>query len=309
MSHEQTIPGLAATGACEPALVTIGVFDGVHLGHQQLLARLVAQARAAKLRAVVVTFFPHPDIVLSGLRGRYYLSTPEEKVQRLRATGVDEVLTLPFDDALRRVSAATFCAQLWQRLNMRALAVGRDFALGHRREGDVNKLRELGRELGFELMITDLVESDEGRISSTAIREALEAGDIASARRWLGRSHVLCGEVVRGAGRGRQLGFPTANVAVWEHQVIPANGVYASYAWLGEERFVAATNVGMRPHFGEATVTVEPFILDFERDIYGSRLCVSFEQRLRAEQKFESLDGLVAQIALDAATSRNLLGN
>ena len=309
MSPVPSIPGLVATEAREPALVTIGVFDGVHLGHQQLLARLVDKARAAKLRAVTVTFFPHPDIVLRGLRGRYYLTTAEEKVQRLRATGVDEVLTLPFDDALRRVSAADFCAQLRQGLNMRALAVGRDFALGHRREGDVDKLRELGHKLGFELMITDLVESEDGRISSTAIREALEAGDMTRARRWLGRSHVLCGEVVRGAGRGRQLGFPTANIAVWQQQVIPANGVYASYAWLGEERFVAATNVGVRPHFGEETVTIEPYILDFECDIYGSRLCVSFEQRLRAEQRFGSLDGLIAQIAADAAASRALLGS
>ncbi len=309
MSHSTPIPGLETGQAREPALVTIGVFDGMHLGHQQLLARLVERARQADMRAVAVTFFPHPDIVLRGLRGRYYLTTSEEKAQRLRATGVDEVITLSFDETLRRVNATDFCAQLRQGLNMRALAVGRDFALGHRREGSVDRLKELGQELGFELLITDLVESAEGRISSTAIREALEAGDIVRARRWLGRSHTLCGAVERGAGRGRQLGFPTANVAVWEQQVIPANGVYASYVWLGEECFVAATNVGVRPHFAEQTVTVEPYILDFERDIYGQRLCVSFEQRLRDEQKFDSLDGLVTQIAADAAASRALLGS
>lgn len=301
MSSAAAIPGLERAGSSAPALVTVGVFDGVHLGHQQLLSRLVARARAAGLRTVAVTFFPHPDTVLRNLRGRYYLTTPEEKAHLLRAAGVDEVLTLPFDDRLRRVSAADFCAQLQRALHMRVLAVGRDFALGHRREGHVGRLQELGRQLGFELMVTDLVACGEGRISSTAIRKALEAGDMQRARRWLGRSHALSGEVVRGAGRGRQLGFPTANLAVWEQQVTPANGVYASHVWLDDERFVAATNVGVRPHFGETTVTIEAFILDFDRDIYGHRLTVSFEQRLRAEQRFESRDALVAQISADVA--------
>ena len=308
MNRALPISDLKTSDPRDPALVTVGVFDGVHLGHQQLLSRLSAHARAESLQAVVVTFFPHPDIILRGLRGRYYLTTPEEKAQRLRAAGMDEVLTLAFDDNLRQVDAAAFCARLRQGLNMRTLAVGRDFALGHRREGDVDRLGQLGQEQGFELLVTDLVTGSEGRISSTAIREALEAGDMERARRWLGRSHSLSGQVVRGAGRGRQLGFPTANISLWEQQVIPANGVYASYVWLGEERFLAATNVGVRPHFGEESVTVEPFILDFDREIYGRKLTLSFEHRLREERKFDSREALSAQIGADAASVARCLG-
>ncbi len=309
MTGPLSLAGLAARSRREATLVTIGVFDGVHRGHQRLIAGLVDQARQAGLRTVAITFFPHPDIVLRGLSGRYYLTRPAEKENLLRAQGIDEVLTLAFDDELRRVSAGEFCARLRSGLNMQTLAVGRDFALGHRREGNVQRLRQLGRELGFGLLTNDLVEDESGRISSTAIREALEAGDTGRARCWLGRSHVLGGEVVRGAGRGRQMGFPTANIDLWQQQVIPANGVYASYVWLGDERFVAATNVGRRPHFAGATLSVEPFILDFDRDIYGQWLNVSFEQRLRDERKFDSLDGLVRQIAADAEASRALLGD
>ena len=308
MTGPLSLASLAAHSRREATLVTIGVFDGVHRGHQRLIAGLVDQARQAGLTTVAITFFPHPDIVLRGLSGRHYLTRPAEKEHLLRAQGIDEVLTLAFDDELRQVSAEEFCARLRNGLNMQTLAVGRDFALGHRREGNVQRLRQLGRELGFGLLTNDLVEDESGRISSTAIREALEAGDTGRARCWLGRSHVLGGEVVRGAGRGRQMGFPTANIDLWQQQVIPANGVYASYVWLGDERFMAATNVGRRPHFAEATLTVEPFILDFDRDIYGQWLNVSFEQRLRDEQKFDSLDGLVRQIAADAEASRALLG-
>ncbi len=309
MSGAISFPDLKSRPSSGPSLVTIGVFDGVHLGHRRLLAGLVRRARHTGLRSVVVTFYPHPDLVLRGLHGRYYLTRPQEKEALLRGQGIDDVYTLAFDDALRRVSAEAFCRQLRQGLDMRELSIGQDFALGHRREGDVSRLRQLGRQTGFDVRVNDLVRDGQGKISSTAIRKALEAGDLAGARRGLGRSHVVAGEVVRGAGRGRQLGFPTANIALWEQQVIPANGVYASQVWLGEERFHAATNVGRRPHFDGEALTVEPHILDFDRDIYGQWLRVSFEVRLRDERKFDSLDALVTQIAADAEASRKLAGN
>ncbi len=308
MSGATSLADLTSRPSRGPSLVTIGVFDGVHLGHQRLLEGLVRRARQNGLRAVVVTFYPHPDLVLQGLHGRYYLTRPGEKETLLREQGIDEVYTLAFDDALRRVSAETFCRQLRHGLDMRELSVGQDFALGHRREGNVSRLRELGRQRGFDVQVNDLVRDGEGVISSTAIRKALEAGDLTGARRGLGRSHAVAGEVVRGAGRGRQMGFPTANIAVWERQVIPANGVYASQVWLGEKRFRAATNVGRRPHFDGEALTVEPHILDFDSDIYGQWLRVSFEVRLRDERKFNSLDALVTQIAADAEATRKLTG-
>ena len=309
MSGAVSLADLTSRPARGPSLVTIGVFDGVHLGHQRLLEGLVRRARQSGLRAAVVTFFPHPDLVLRGLHGRYYLTRPDEKETLLREQGIDDVYTLAFDDSLRRFSAEAFCLQLRQGLDMRELSVGQDFALGHRREGDVSRLREIGRLKGFDVQVNDLVRDGEGVISSTAIRKALETGDLTGARRGLGRSHAVAGEVVRGAGRGRQLGFPTANIAVWEQQVIPANGVYASQVWLGGERYQAATNVGRRPHFDGETLTVEPHILDFDRDIYGQWLRVSFEARLRDERKFESLDALATQIAADAEASRKFPGN
>lgn len=308
MSGATSFPDLSSRPPRGPSLVTIGVFDGVHLGHQRLLEGLVRRARQTGLRSVVVTFYPHPDLVLQGLHGRYYLTRPGEKETLLREQGIDEVYTLAFDDALRRVSAEAFCRQLRLGLDMRELSIGQDFALGHRREGDVSRLRQLGRQTGFDVQVNDLVRDGGGKISSSAIRKALEKGDLTGARRGLGRSHAVAGEVVRGAGRGRQLGFPTANIAVWEQQVIPANGVYASQVWLGEKRFQAATNVGRRPHFDGESLTVEPHILDFDRDIYGRWLRVSFEVRLRDEQKFDSLDALVTQIAADAEASRKLPG-
>jgi riboflavin kinase/FMN adenylyltransferase len=221
--------------------------------------------------------------------------------------GVDYVITHPFDDALRQMRAADFVDKLREHLNMSALSVGADFAMGYQREGNVDFLRAQSAAKGFELQVVDLVTNNSDTISSTAIRQALEAGDVDQARKWLGRSYAVSGPVVRGERRGHQIGFPTANIAVWEQQVIPANGVYASWVRLGEERFMAATNVGVRPTFAGNNITVEPYILDFDRDIYDQQLTVTFAKRLRDEAKFDSLDALMAQIGADAEASRAYL--
>lgn len=289
------------------SLVTIGVFDGVHRGHQYLIQRLVADAHRNERLAVVLTFFPHPDVVLHGQDGRYYLTTPDQKASLLLALGVDYVITHPFDDGLRQMRAAVFVDELLNRLKMKALAVGADFAMGYQREGDADFLRGQGAAKGFDVQVVDLVTNDSETISSTAIRGALEAGDVALARKWLGRSYAVSGSIVKGEQRGRQIGFPTANVAVWEQQVIPANGVYASWVTVQGERYMAATNVGVRPTFDGQLVTVEPHILDFERGIYGESLTVTFEKRLRDEMKFDGLDALIAQIGADVDSSRTWL--
>lgn len=292
-----------------PSLVTIGVFDGVHRGHQHLIRQLVEDARQKECAAAVLTFFPHPDVVLRGLKGRYYLTTAEQKAALLIDLGVDYVITHPFDDSVRQMRAADFVDQLLDHLNMKALAVGSDFAMGYRREGNVDFLRAQAAEKQFELQVVDLVSNNGDTISSTAIRQALEAGDVAQARHWLGRSYSVSGTVVDGAKRGRQIGFPTANLALWDEQVIPANGIYASWVTLEGKRLMAATNVGIRPQFesGEVAVTVEPYILDFNREIYGQQLTVTFEKRLRDEARFESLEALIAQIGADVEESRAYL--
>lgn len=304
MSH---ILNLSDASLNQPSIVTIGVFDGVHRGHQYLIKRLVEEARASGRLAVVLTFFPHPDIVLRGLQGRYYLTTAEQKANLLMELGVDYVVTQPFNDEVRHIRAADFVDQLLKHLKLSSLWVGSDFAMGYKREGNVPFLKTQGAEKDFTVHEIDLIAAEGLTISSTAIREAIQSGEVEQAREWLGRGYSVTGEVVHGEKRGRQIGFPTANTAVWSEQVIPANGIYASWVRLGEERFMAATNVGVRPHFDGTTVTVEPYILDFDRDIYGEQLEVSFETRLRAEAKFNSLQELIDQIGRDVDNARAYL--
>ena len=291
----------------QPSVVTIGVFDGVHKGHQYLIRQLVEAAHSTNRLAVVLTFFPHPDIVLRGLKGRYYLTTAEQKADLLMGLGVDCVVTQPFNETTRQIRAADFVDQLIKHLQLRALWVGSDFAMGYKREGNVPFLTQQGVDKGFSLEVIDLLANTGGIISSTKIREALQAGDVTQAREWLGRGYEVVGEVVRGAQRGRELGFPTANLAVWEEQIIPVNGIYAGWATVGGERFMAATSVGVRPTFDEQDITVEPYLLDFDRDIYGQQLTLSFETRLRDELRFNGIEALIEQIQADVETSRAFL--
>ena len=292
-----------------PSVVTIGVFDGIHRGHQALIRRLVKDAHAAGRLAVAITFFPHPDILLRGLQGRYYLHTPQEKAELLGELGIDAVLTLAFNDELRHVRAADFVDALVDRLQLASLWVGADFAMGYQREGNVDFLRAQGLAKGFDIEVVELVLVDGEVISSTAIRQALEAGQVEQARDWLGRGYSVTGEIIHGEKRGRSIGIPTANVSVWSEKVIPANGVYAGWATLGDERFMAMTNVGVRPTFDGQGVTVEAHLLDFNREIYGETLTVSFETRLREEKRFNGIQELIAQIHADIEAGRAYLAS
>ncbi len=303
----QHVYDLTAAQLEQPSLVTIGVFDGVHRGHQYLIRQLVEQAHHNDQQAVVLTFFPHPDVVLRGLEGRYYLTTPEERAEELGRLGVDVVITQTFDDAFRQISAADLLDQLLQGLHMRVLWVGSDFAMGYQRKGDVAFLQAQGAVKGFQTEVIDLIRRNGEAISSTAIRQALVAGNVEQANFWLGRGYALSGEVIHGDHRGRTIGFPTANLAVWEQQAIPANGVYAGWVELGDERFMAVTNIGVRPTFKGQEIRVEAHLLDFDREIYGQNLRLSFETRLRAEKKFNNIQELIDQIGEDAQAGRDYL--
>ncbi len=298
---------LAEANLLEHSIVTIGVFDGVHKGHQLLIQRLVEEAHSTGRLAVALTFFPHPDVVLRGLQGRYYLTTPEQKAHLLTGLGVDCVVTHPFNDAVRQVRAADFVDELVKNLKMSALWVGSDFAMGYNREGNVPFLWDQGIQKGFTVHDIDLLEAQDGIISSSHIRQAVQNGEMEQARLWLNRAYSVTGEVIHGEKRGRQIGYPTANTAVWDEQVLPANGIYAGWAKLGNERFMAMTNVGVRPTFEGKNITVEPYMLDFNRDIYGAHLEVSFEKRLRPEAKFENLQDLIDQIGRDVEEGRAYL--
>ncbi|MCB9457198.1 MAG: bifunctional riboflavin kinase/FAD synthetase [Anaerolineaceae bacterium] len=293
----------------QPSIVTIGVFDGVHRGHQHLIRKLVEAAQTTNRQAVVLTFFPHPDMVVRGLQGRYYLTSPEQKAAELSKLGVYCVVTHAFDEQVRHIRAADFVDRLLKHLHMAELWVGSDFALGYQREGNVSFLKAQGEQKGFTVQEIDLLMNHGDVISSTTIREAIQAGDVTQAKDWLGRSYTVSGTVVHGEKRGRQIGFPTANLETWAEQVIPANGVYATWATVGSERFMAVTNIGVRPTFSGQDVTVEAHLLDFNRDIYGQELTLTFETRLRPEQRFNGIDELTTQIRRDVEAGRDYLSH
>jgi riboflavin kinase/FMN adenylyltransferase len=293
------------------SLLTIGSFDGLHLGHQALVGDLVESARRAPLPSVVVTFYPHPSVVLRGRRPAFYITLPEEKAARLSALGVDHVVTQRFDETLSRVTAAEFLDRLEARLHFRGLWIGEDFALGHEREGNRLFLRREAARRGFALHEVAPTKVGGEVVSSTRVREALRAGDVARVASYLGRPFVLRGPVVRGAARGKALGIPTANIALHEEQAYPGGGVYACWAEVPGGRQQAVTNVGLRPTFGEdlPAPVIEAHVLDWEGDLYERPIALTFVARLRDERRFPSKEALVEQIRRDMQRTRDLLGS
>lgn len=290
-----------------PTYVAIGSFDGVHRGHQVVIRSLVERARADGARTAVLTFYPHPKRVVLGLDGQHYLGTLEERVARIGELGVDLIITHPFNNTVRHIRAAEFVNQLCHYLDMRQLWGG-NFALGYQREGTVDYLRALGVEKGYTVELVDQMVAWHGEpISSTRIRQFLQAGEVASAAICLGYPYRLCGQVAMGNQLGRTIGFPTANLAVWEEQLLPAHGVYAAYAWVDGQRHQTAVNIGLRPTVGGQSVRIEAHLLHFSGNLYDKTICLEFVQRIRRETKFPSLEALQAQIALDVETARAML--
>lgn len=289
--------------------LTIGSFDGVHLGHREIIQNLVSKAHEMGALAVVLTFHPHPAIVLKKRNDPFYLTTPQEKASLLGDLGVDVVITQPFDPSLASTSAANFMAILKNRLDIEHLLVGRDFALGQDRRGNISRLRQLGQEYGYTIEIFPPVEIEGQVVSSSKIRAALRDGDVLLAARFLGRPYRIIGKVINGDGRGRKIGIPTANLEVWPERAIPKSGVYVCQATLNQQPVGAVTNVGFRPTFENQPLkpTVEAHLLDFDGDLYGEEISLDFLLRLRDEQRFPSVQALVKQIQQDIARSRETL--
>lgn len=290
--------------------VTIGNFDGVHLGHRHLLAQVVEDARAHNRTPAVVTFQPHPRQVLTPDIRIRYISSWEERLALLENIGVELVAVVRFTPEVAALSAEAFVRALIDRLGMESLWVGPDFALGHGREGDIPYLQTLAQRLGFAMHVVPPFEVDGEPVHSSRIRYLIgEVGDVRAAARLLGRCFSLSGIVVHGDGRGRQIGIPTANLAVAPNRLLPANGVYATWAILNGERWPSATNVGVRPTVsGENPIrTVETHIIGLQRDIYYQFVRLVFVERLRAEKRFNSIDELKAQIRKDVAQAAQLL--
>jgi riboflavin kinase/FMN adenylyltransferase len=288
--------------------VTIGVFDGVHRGHQYLFGHLTRRSQALGLASGVVTLYPDPVRILRPNEPFCYLTSLEERLELLKATGLDFVAPLTFTSELAELGPADFVSMLFEELGMRLLLMGPDNAFGRNREGSPERLRELGETIGFNVeVLPDTLAAGETPIHATAIRAALAEGDLDSVERQLGRRYSIRGPVVRGEQRGRDLGFPTANIAVTPDRALPSFGVYATWAYLGETRYQSATSIGLRPHFDGETPTVETYILDFDAEIYGRTLKIELVERISPELKFEDLEQLKAKIAADVARAREIL--
>jgi riboflavin kinase/FMN adenylyltransferase len=299
-----------ALGPCElprASVVTIGNYDGIHRGQRQVLDRLVSRARSLELPAVVVTFEPHPLRVLAPEQAPAMLVTREQKRELLAAAGIDLLAILPFDGSFAATPAETFVRDfLSARLGMRELYVGRRFAFGRNREGNLALLTGLGEELGFRVSGVEEEEAGGEPVSSTRIRRAIARGEVEAAAGLLGRAYSLTGEIVRGERLGRQLGFPTANLAP-DGQLLPLEGVYATRTRFegAPARFDSVTNIGRRPTVAEASPPrVETHLLDFDRELYGERIELYFHKRLRDEMLFPSVTELAAQIGRDVRLSR-----
>jgi riboflavin kinase/FMN adenylyltransferase len=295
-----------------PSALVVGNFDGVHRGHQAVLKQVVAESRAAGFVSCVLTFDPHPAAVV-GRGAPPLLTTMERRAELMTELGIERVYVRRFDAAFAAWTPDRFARELLAKgLSAHLVVVGENFRFGAKRAGDLALLRRLGHELGFETHVHPVASDEGGPFSSTRARVAISAGDLPEAVRVLGRRHELSGVVVRGDERGRTLGFPTANLASVP-EILPPDGVYAVQVHqiddVPGERLLAAgvTNIGVRPTIGGAGRTVETFLFDFDRDLYGARLRLELVARLRDEKKFSSLEALTAQIAQDVAAARALL--
>lgn len=310
--REAALPG--------PTFLTIGNFDGLHRGHQMLLARLRDNATARGASSALLTFHPHPLTVLRPDTPLELLTTPEERLRLVATLEIDVGIIQPFTPELAQLDPRAFLELLRTHLGLAGLTVGPDFALGRNRAGTLDVLAQLGQELGFALDVVQPVQVAGEEVRSYTIRQALRAGEVERVSGMLGRDYSISGVVVEGDHRGRTIGIPTANLRVAEERLLPADGVYATWAWTGDPagalwatlRLAGVTNIGMRPTVGGRERRVECHLFDFPRagesgDIYGKIVALAFVQRLRSEERFENLDALIAQIQRDMAAARSIL--
>lgn len=298
---------LAGVSIIRDSLITVGVFDGVHLGHKYLISQLKKLAGQQGLYPIAITFHKHPQEVLMPGSQPPFLTDADEKAYLLKQEGIECVIVLTFTQELSRVDAADFIDILQTRLRMKGLVVGPDFALGRNTEGNISYLQKLGKEKGFTVTVIPPVRSNGDIISSTAIRRSLAAGDMEKVHRFLGRPFSLHGNVVHGAGRGTGLGFPTVNLNILPGQAIPSDGVYATLAITDNRRYASVTNIGMNPTFDAARRTIETYLLDFRDNLYDREIKIDFVLKIRDEVKFSNAEELSRQIFKDIKQTRTIL--
>lgn len=289
-------------------VITIGNFDGVHLGHRAILTRVITRARELDAQAVAVTFEPHPLKFLRPEMHLPLLTTPEQKINLLAAAGLAAVVVLPFNREFAALPAREFVQRYFlERLRVREVVVGHDYCFGRGREGNIDLLKEMGQKHGFTVQVVWAVEADGAVVSSSLIRAMLRLGKVAEAARLLGRPYGVVGRVVQGKGRGAKLlGVPTANIRP-ENELLPATGIYAVRVQRGDETLLGAANIGTCPTFGNGEFSLEVHLLDFSGDLYDENLGVEFVARLREERRFPSIEALAAQIHADIKAARQVL--
>jgi len=300
--------GFSPPGFLGPSHASIGTFDGIHRGHLALLKPLIAGARRAGAASVLVTFEPHPRCVLDPDHCPPTLTTLDEKVWLLDRLGLDQLVVIPFTPKVATLGPGAFMKRLTRGMELRHLIIGEDFRFGQGRRGDPAFLRRLGLREGFTVAVAPTLARGRTPISSSRIRRLVLLGQVRAAARLLGRDYFIRSTVEHGAKRGRQLGFPTANLRIAPNKLLPATGIYAARVELDDRIHSGALSVGFRPTFGGNTLTVEVFILDFERDIYDKVLTVWLVQRLRGEKRFASVPALQQQMARDVDNARRIFG-
>jgi riboflavin kinase/FMN adenylyltransferase len=308
MQYFESIERAALRGA----YLAIGSFDGLHRGHRHLLTKMAQAAQEDGAPAAVLTFFPHPRTVFGPATAPpfRYLIPMEERLRRLREFPLDAIIFQPFTPEFSRISAAEFLASLKTKLGLRSLWCGPGFSFGHRREGNVAYLTEQSLASNFSVYVVPPLTDPGGPISSTRIRQALSTGDVVRAADLLGRKFSVSGTVIHGAGRGRTMGFPTANLELWPELSVPAYGIYATVVLHDGWRHTGATSIGVRPTFPNENIhpaTIETHLLDFDGDLYGSTLQLEFVARLREERRFPDKDALCDQMRIDVAQTRRFL--
>jgi riboflavin kinase/FMN adenylyltransferase len=294
------------------SVVTVGTFDGVHAGHHVLINKVVEKAKAVKGRSVIVTFDPHPrEIINPGKAGIRLLTSLNERCELLAALGVDLMVVIPFDRDFSLLTSEEFIRDvIWKKIGVKEFIIGYDHQFGRNREGTIDTVKEVGKELGFGAHVVSKQEVEDRTVSSTVIRRALqESGDVKLAANLLERPYMIHGTVIHGDKRGKSIGFPTANIRVDDHRkIIPEIGVYAVKVRVEGKMYGGMMNIGVRPTFeGDDLPTIEVHIFDFDRDIYGYQIQIRFIDRLRNEKKFSGIDELTDQLAKDMDAAKKLL--
>lgn len=294
-----------------PTVVTIGTFDGVHIGHRKIIKRLVESAEGQQLKSTVLTFFPHPRMVLQKGAGVKLINTIEERKAILNSTGIDQLIVYPFTKEFSRLSAREYIENvLVKQLKAKKVIIGYDHHFGRNRTADINDLKTFGKTYGFEVEEIPEQDMDEVAVSSTKIRKALESGNVEKANKYLGQPFMLTGKIVRGKGLGKDFGYPTANLNIKEdYKLVPKKGVYISQANIDGKHVYGMTNIGTNPTVGGKEKTIETYFFDFEQDLYGKELQIDLLKRIREEKNFDNIDDLKCAMKADEEYTKTYLQN